>query len=403
MKNKLHKSYELPKRLLCTILVLIVFMIGRNIVVYGVDVSSLESQQENVQNILISLVSGDRYQCSIFALGITPYITSSILLMLVMVFFPKDVKKRISKQKTELVTTILSIVIAVFYAVSRAMQLEYVKNNSYFDSNGLLIIAILSFTIGALIIIGLIRINKDHGIGQQLPIIVFNIVDSLYTTISGNYNSINNNLLVICASVVVIAIVMENTEVQIPIQRVSIDNEYANKNYLAFKLNPIGVMPIMFSTTIFILVKYLIYILGEIFPNTYFLVWASIHMNMTETFGIISYLVIVILFTILFSFLMLSPSDLARNLQRGGDSIVNVYAGKSTLRYLRLILLLLSTVSGFVMASCMGISLMMSLQTDMSQQLAMLPSSLMMLVSMFANLFSEINGYHKFDSYKFFI
>ena len=403
MKNKLHKSYELPKRLLCTILVLIVFMIGRNIVVYGVDVSSLESQQENVQDILISIISGDKQICSLFALGISPYITSSLLIMVIMVFFPKDVKKRISKQKMDLVTNIFAVLLAIFYAFTRALQLDYVKNDPYFNETGLHIIAIVSFTIGALIIIGLININKAHGIGQQMPIILFNIIDGLYTTISGNYSDINSNLFVICAAVVVIAIVMENTEVQIPVQRVSIDNEYANKNYLAFKLNPIGVMPIMFSTSIFVFFKYILYFINKLVPNNESITYIYDHMNMTESFGIWIYLAIILAFTILFSFLMLSPSDLARNLQRGGDSIVDVYAGKPTLRYFRFILLLLSSASGFVMASCMCISLFMALRTDMSQQLAMLPSSIMMLVSMFANLFSEINGYRKFDSYKFFI
>ncbi len=402
MNNKKHKSYELPKRLLCTFIVLLIFVIGRNIMVYGIDVSSLQSKQETVQDLLVSMVSGDRQICSLFALGITPYITSSLLMMLVMVFIPKDVKKRFSMQKIETITFIVSVILAFFYAFMRSLELDYIKSK-YFDLTGLHIIAILSFMIGALIIIGLININKAHGIGQQLPIILFNIIDGLYTTISGNFNSINGNLLVICGAAIVIAVIMENTEVRIPIQRVSIDNEYAEKNYLAFKLNPIGVMPIMFSTTVFILFKYILSFIKMLQPENQSLIWIYAHMNMSERFGIWVYLVIVLLFTIVFSFLMLSPGDLARNLQRSGDSIVNVYAGKPTLRYFRLMLLLLSTMSGFVMASCIGISLLMGLQADMNQQLAMLPSSIMMLVSMFANLFSEINGYRKFDSYKFFI
>ena len=100
---------------------------------------------------------------------------------------------------------------------------------------------------------------------------------------------------------------------------------------------------------------------------------------------------------------MLSPDDLARNLQRAGDSIVNVYAGKVTLRYFRFVIFILSLLSGFVMACCMGISFFLAINTNLNQQVAMLPSSLMMLVSMFSNLLNEINGYRKFDSYRFFL
>lgn len=403
MEKGRRQSFELPKRLFCTLVVLIIFMIGRNIVLYGVDVSSLQSQQTSAQDLVISMLSGDRYICSFFALGITPYITASMLLLLVFVFFPKDVKKRISQQKMEKITLITAGILSVIYAYVRSTELDYVKGNPYFDSFGLQVITIISLILGAFIIIALMQLNKEHGIGQQLPIVLFNIIDGLYTTISGNVSSISYELLLICCEVIVVSIIMENVEVKVPIQRVSIDNAYADKSYIAFKLNPIGVMPVMFSTSIFLLIKYIISFLGELFPNTQSLVWMNLHMNMNETTGVWIYLVIILLFTILFSFIMLSPDDLARNLQRAGDSIVNIYAGKATLRYFRFVIFALSLISGFVMACCMGISFWIALSTSLNQQVAMLPSSLMMLVSMFSNLFNEINGYRKFDSYKFFL
>lgn len=397
-----RQSFELPKRVGCTLLVLIVFLVGRNIVLYGVDVSSLQSQQTSAQDFVISILSGDRYRSSFFALGITPYITASMLLLFIFVFFPNNVKKRISQQKMEMITMITAGILSIVYAYVRSSELEYIKDNLYFDSFGLRLIAIISLTVGAFIIIGLMQLNKEHGIGQQLPIILFNIIDGLYTTISGNITSISYELVLICCEVVVITIIMENVEVKVPIQRVSIDNIYADKSYIAFKLNPIGVMPVMFSTSIFLLIKYIIQFLCEVFPNVESLVWVNDHMNMNEVTGVWIYLLIIVLFTILFSFIMLSPDDLARNLQRAGDSIVNVYAGKATLRYFRFIIFILSLISGFVMACCMGISFFLAMHTNINQQVAMLPSSLMMLVSMFSNLLNEIKGYQKFDSYRFF-
>lgn len=403
MEKGRRQSFELPKRVVCTLFVLIIYLLGRNIVLYGVDVSSIQAQHTSTQDFVISMLSGDRYMSSFFALGITPYITASMLLLIVFVFFPNDVKKRISQQKIGMITMIIAGILSVIYACVRSSELEYVKDNPYFDSFGLRLITIISLTIGAFIIIGLMQLNKEHGIGQQLPIILFNIIDGLYTTIVGNVTSIHYELILICLEVVVITIIMEYVEVKIPIQRVSIDNIYADKSYIAFKLNPIGVMPVMFSTSIFLLIKYIIQFLGEVFPNAESLAWLNIHMNMNEVTGVWIYLFIILLFTIFFSFIMLSPDDLARNLQRAGDSIVNVYAGKVTLRYFRFVIFILSLLSGFVMACCMGISFFLAINTNLNQQVAMLPSSLMMLVSMFSNLLNEINGYRKFDSYRFFL
>ncbi len=403
MEKGRRQSFELPKRLFCTFLVLMIFLIGRNIVLYGIDVSSFQSQTTSAQDFVVSMLSGDRYICSIFGLGITPYITSSMLLLVIFAFIPKDVKKGISQQKMEKIIMIVAGILSIFYACARAYELEYIQNNTYFDTFGLQLIAIFSLTIGAFIIIALMRFNKEYGIGQQLPIILFNIIDGLYTTISGNLSSIRFELILICCEVVVISIIMENVEVKVPIQRVSIDNIYADKSYIAFKLNPIGVMPVMFSTSIFLLIKYIIGFFSYLYPNVETLSWISLHMNMNETSGVLIYLLIILLFTILFSFIMLSPDDLARNLQRAGDSIVNVYAGKATLRYFRFVIFILSLISGFVMACCMGVSFYFAFQMDFNQQVAMLPSSFMMLVSMFSNLITEIDGYRKFDSYRFFL
>ena len=204
-------------------------------------------------------------------------------------------------------------------------------------------------------------------------------------------------------AVLFITLLIENVELHIPVQRVSIHNIYADKNYIAFKLNPIGVMPVMFSSSIFILVKYIFYALGGIFKDSTFLLNLNANMDLTSKTGVNTYLIIVFLFTIIFSFAMLAPSDMADNLQKGGDSIVGVYAGRDTKRYFFLAILLLSVVSGVVLASCMALSLYLSLLGNVSSDLATLPSSIMILVSVLSNILSEAYSYYKLDMYKFFI
>ena len=80
-----------------------------------------------------------------------------------------------------------------------------------------------------------------------------------------------------------------------------------------------------------------------------------------------------------------------------------MYAGRDTKRYFFLAILLLSVVSGVVLASCMALSLYLSLLGNVSSDLATLPSSIMILVSVLSNILSEAYSYYKLDMYKFFI
>ena len=116
-----------------------------------------------------------------------------------------------------------------------------------------------------------------------------------------------------------------------------------------------------------------------------------------------TYLCIVFLLTVVFSFIMLSPGEMAEQLQKGGDSIVGVYAGKKTKWYLRRKLLALSTISGGMLSLLMGISLSISLRGKMASDLAMLPSTAMILVGLACTLYQEVKTYWRFDSYKSFI
>ena len=106
---------------------------------------------------------------------------------------------------------------------------------------------------------------------------------------------------------------------------------------------------------------------------------------------------------IIFSFIMLSPGEMAEQLQKGGDSIVGVYAGKRTKRYLRRKLLILSVFSGFVLCFLMGIPLNMSLRGEIPSDLALMPATAMILIGIICPLYQEVKAYGKFDSYSFFI
>lgn len=398
---KKRKTHELRGRLLFTIMILAVYMVGRSLLLYHIDPAAHELAELDSQNIMMSMISGDRYQYTLFALGIMPYITATLIIWIFMALKGAEFRARFSPQKTERATLLLMIIIAAAFALSRAGDLEFQPSD--FDMNVLRGIAVFEMIVGAVIIYKMAFLNKERGIGGQSPIILVNILDNLFSTIRKFEWEELHKLLALCLLMAGAVLIMENVIVRIPVQRVSIHNTYADQSYIAFKLDPIGVMPVMFAVSFFMIPQLVVRFLLILNEDNETLKFLYEGLNLTKISGAAVYLGIMFALNILFSFIMLTPGELAEQLQKGGDSIVNVYAGKKTKRYLRKKLLLLSIFSGFILCFLMAIPLGMSLKGEISSELALFPATAMILIGILCPLYQEVKAYWKFDSYSFFI
>lgn len=398
---KKNKTHELRQKLFITMLILAIYMVGRSFLLYNVDPAAYQLEELNSQNIMISMISGDRYQYTIFALGIMPYITSTLIMWIFMAIRGAEFKARFSPQKMERVTLMLMIAIAVVSAVLRADGLIF--KESAMDVQTLKIIAVAEMTAGATVIYKLAGVNKEEGIGGQTPIILVNILDNLAATIQKyTWDELHTPVL-LCLIMAAVILTMESILVRIPVQRVSIHNTYADKSYIALKLDPIGVMPVMFAVSFFMVPQLIVQFFLLLYQENPTLQFIYGKLNLTTAPGVAIYLGIVFALNLIFSFIMLAPGDMAEQLQKSGDSIVGVYAGKRTKRYLRKKLLMLTFFSGCVLCLMMGTSLFLSLKGQISSELALFPSTAMILTGILCPLYREVKAYRKFDSYSFFI
>lgn len=399
MKKK--KTHELAQRLLVTAVILAIYMAGRSVLLYDIDSAAYQLEELNSQNIITSMVSGDRYQYTIFALGIMPYITANLIIWVATSIMGAEFKSRISPQRMERASMLLMLIVAAISAVSRAGGLVF--QETYFDVRILKLIAVIELILGAVIIHKMADVNKDHGIAAQTPIILVNIADNLFATLQKfSWQALLWPLL-LCLVMAAVVLLMENCIRRIPVQRVSIHNEYADKSYIAMKLDPIGVMPVMFAASFFMIPQMIIRLLLLIWKDASFLQLAEQRLNLNDIVGVCVYVSIIFLLNILFSFITIAPGDMAEQLQKMGDSIVGVYAGRKTKRYLRNKLLLLTLCSGCILCVMMGVSLGFALSGAISPELAMLPATAMILTGLTCTLYREIVTYKKFDSYSFFI
>ena len=400
MKKK-AKEHILLYKILYSLMVMFVYMIGRNIPLYGVDVEAYRDVDINAQSIIIQAVSGDMKNCSIFILGLWPYMLASMLIVLVVAIATLDKTRRISPKKVNIWTVTLMLIIGILQAYERVQNYIYkVDGTALIQAKT---IAFVELIAGMLIVVYLGDRATKYGICGKTSVFLVNIVDGMMTMLVGQ--PFRKLWLIIVIGIIEIAVmlVLENTEKRIAVQRVSIHNIHADKNYIAYKMNPVGVTPMMFASAAFILPQSVFGLLNKMFPESGTIEWIYHRMNLTSVLGVWVYIAIIVILTIAFSFIMLTPGKTAEDLLKSGDSILGVYAGRETKRYLQGCVLSFSLISSVVIGICVGVPLFLQFGGYINSKLAMFPCSIMMFTGIWISFGREAEVYRNMDRYEPFI
>lgn len=396
-----RKDSILKYKLLYTALVLFIYLLGKNLPLYGIDLSAYANQTLDTATLLIQAISGDVYRRSVFALGISPYMMASILVQMVVAFRSADAKARISPKKKNYIMLELTLIFALFQAVLQ------VRNLSFTVTGQRLMLAqavsVVEMIAGAMIILWLSEQNKKYGVGGQTALIFVNILEGIVAILTkGSMESLVIPLL-ISLIVIMLMVILENAEKRIPVQRISIHNIYADKNYLAIKLNPIGVMPVMLSTAFFMLPQLLVTGLAWLFPGQETIIWWQENLVLTKPLGVIVYIVILYALTIGFSRVFLNPTETTEQFLKSGDSLAGIHAGRDTKRYLSRNITRISLFSATALSLCLSVPMVMQLNGYMDNSLSALPTSIMMLTGIWSNLYREVLSIRDMDAYEPFI
>lgn len=388
-------------KLIYTILILLVYFLGKSLPLYGVDVSSFIDRGVDAEALLTQTISGDIYQCSLFALGISPYMMSSIFVQIAVSFRSSESKARISPKKKNRMILAMTVVLAVFQAFSRVQELPFM------ETGGLLLlaksVAMAQMTAGVILILWLSVRNKKYGIGGQTALIFVNILDGMTATLKGHAVRSLIAPVIVSLAVILVMLVMENAEKRIPVQRISIHNIYADKNYMAIKLNPIGVMPAMFSMAFFMLPQMIFSGLSWLMPGNVEVAWWQQNMSLSRPLGVAVYIFILYCLTIGFSRVFINPKEITEQFLKSGDSILNLHAGRDTKRYLSREIGRISFLSATVMSICLGIPMVLQFVGGMDSTLVMFPSSVMMMTGIWCNLYREVAAIRDLEAYRPFI
>lgn len=388
-------------KLLFTLMILLIYTAGRFIPLYGVDTRAYQGQAIDADSLLMQVVGGDAYRYSIFALGISPYIIANMTSQIVLLCMSADFKAKVSPGKIQRVMLAGMLLLSVLQAFVQVNQLIFIAEGAIVTL--FKTVCFLEMVTGAVLLLWVSDLNQKYGIGGAAVLILFNIVSGISNTVKGHGGKEMVLPIVLAAVMFLITLILENTEKRIPLQRVSIHNIYADKNYMAIKYNPVGVMPVMFSTAFFMLPRLLVDLLCFFFPQDSTLIWWQDNLVMTKPLGIGVYLMVIYLLTVGFAMLMINPKDTMEQFLKSGDSIVDLHAGKATRRYMRRTIFRISFLSATIMAACLGTPLILQWRGSIEGTLAMLPSSAMLLTGLVCNFGREFAAIRSFDAYEHFI
>ena len=392
-----EKTHLVRNRCLFSIVIIVIYFACHRIPLNGIDMSAYDNLGLDLGAVLSLAVNGSSKQCYVMSLGISPYITASLVISILFAMRSKEARARTSPKAMNYWITALTFIVTLIQSVFYALNLKYVDRNVMS-----VLLVIFELMAGASIAQYLLMKNKKYGVGGFAPIIIVNMTETLVGTLMKSSVGALRIPLGISFVMVFIMIFMEMHEKKIPLQRVSVHNVHADKNYLAIKYNPVGFMALMFGSAIFMIPQLIVALIHH-YHKSEIINFLFKNLNMSTVFGMHVYVVMMFLFTVLLSLLFVNPKDLSEDLLQSGDSIVNVPAGKATRRYIRKWVLFFSCLSGLIMCGCLSLCMYLQYKGIVDASVAMLPTTFMLLSGFICSIYLEIRAYRDFDSYKPFI
>lgn len=344
---------ELKRRLLFTGMILLIYRLGGHIPAPGINKAALASFFERQSGSLMGLYDmfsgGNLSQATIFALGIMPYISASIifqLLQAVVPYFEKLAKEGESgRKKITQYTRYATVVLAMVQSIGMAAGLE-AAGTGIVSQPGLatkLLIA-LTLTAGTVFVMWLGEQITERGIGNGISLIIFigivarypsDILNTGQQLASGDMHIIKGLLIVLFMLFVVAGIIaITQGQRKIPVQyakKIVGRRVYGGANtHIPLKVNTAGVIPIIFAQSIIMFPA----TLGNFFPDSAFFATLSQLFTPPHIVYIVIYSAMIILFAYFYTAVILNPVDLADNMKKNSGFIPGVRPGKKTAEYI---------------------------------------------------------------------
>ena len=379
------KTPDVRKRILYTLLLIVIFRLGCYITVPGVNSITLNEAMSSNNGVagLIDMISGGAFsRFSVFAMSISPYITASIVIQLLGMIIPSLEKltkeggeegRRKINRYTKILTLVLALVEAIGVFVSYKSSGIFV--NTEFSTAALVVISLVA---GTSILMWLGDEITNKGIGNGISIIIFiGIISGLPSFVTTLWNLIFTSngfsttgllmsLGMLIGAIILVAgvVFIQQSERRVPVQYskkvVGRKMVGAQNTHIPLKLAMAGVMPIIFASSFLTFPAMILQIfVKDIATQTGF--WAGVYKfsiaTSSSSVGIgysianaLVYLVLIMAFTFFYTYATFNPAEVSNNIKQNGGFIPGIRAGKPTTDYLTSIISTLTWFGGFFLA-----------------------------------------------------
>ncbi|MDO4635779.1 MAG: preprotein translocase subunit SecY [Streptococcus sp.] len=410
------KIKTVRNKIFFTIFIIFVFRVGTHITVPGINAKSLEQISDLPFLNMLNLVSGNAMRnFSVFSMGVSPYITASIIVQLLqMDILPKFVEwgkqGEVGRRKLNQATRYISLVLAFIQSIGITAGFSALSSVALVSTPNVktyILIGVL-LTTGSMIVTWLGEQITDKGYGNGVSMIIFagiissipNAVYTIYEDFFVNIKSgefINSCIYVGVLIVAVLAIVFFTTFVQqaeykIPIQYTKLAQGAMTSSYLPLKVNPAGVIPVIFASSITTIPSTIIPLLqhGKSIP---WLNKLQSLLNFQTLTGMLVYALLIILFSFFYTFVQVNPEKTAENLQKNSAYIPRVRPGRETEQYLSSLLKKLATVGSIFLAFISLAPILAQQLMSLSSSIALGGTSLLILISTGIEGMKQLEGY----------
>ncbi len=376
---------DLRRRFLFTLFMFAIYRLGSHIPIPGIDVQALEDFFRSLQGTLFDLYDifsgGNLGRMTVFALGVMPYISASIMMQLLTVAVPE--LQRLAKEegdygryKINEYTKYLTLFVAFVQSIGIAFWLQNQTSPRGFpvvpDAGFLFVfVAVLSLVAGTMFLVWMGERITEKGIGNGMSLLIFagivagfpNSVVSLIDRLKGGDITpfTAAGVLVMVILVIIGIVYIQEAERRIPVQyprRVVGRQEFrGGSTYLPIKINPAGVIPIIFAQSLLIIPSSVLAFIQHPIAQ-------AIHdaFNPTSLFYNFLYVVLIVFFTYFYTAVMINPVEVADNLRKGGAFVPGIRPGLETQKFLETVINRLVFVGALFLSVVAIIPLFISLQ-----------------------------------------
>ncbi|MGM0137837.1 preprotein translocase, SecY subunit [Enterococcus sp. DIV0755b] len=410
------KVKDIRSKIFFTVFALFVFRLGAHITVPGVDASRLQSIAELPFLNMLNMVSGSAMQnFSVFSMGVSPYITASIVIQLLqMDIVPKFVEwskqGEVGRRKLNQATRILTLVLAFVQSVGITAGFNSWTQLGFVDNPDVMTFVVIGLilTAGTMFVTWLGEQITEKGVGNGVSMIIFagiisRLPDAIKQLVEDYFINIESSeiwksalfmVALVIAVLVIITLVtfVQQAERKIPIQYTKRVAGAPTSSYLPLKVNAAGVIPVIFASSFIATPNAILQALSGSYRGEG---WYDVMMqifNYNTVPGATIYTLLIVAFTFFYAFVQVNPEKLAENLQKQGSYIPSVRPGKGTEDYVSRLLMRLSAVGALFLGLVALLPIIAQMVWNLPQSIGLGGTSLLIVIGVALETAKQLEG-----------